>query len=125
MTDPGAACRAEILPDWRSAARLAAAAGLRAPTPFQSERWLGAWHATLGEGGEVSPLPVAVREAATGEPLLLLPLVLRHADRRRVVEFADRGVTDYNAPSSGGGRPARASCGTPCAARCRRPTWRP
>ena len=109
----GPGYRVEVLPDWPAAARAAAEAGLAAPTPFQGRRWLHAWYATLGRAvaGTVAggtPLPVLAREAAApGRGALLLPLVLRVDDAtgRRVVEFADRGVTDYNAPLLGPGSP--------------------
>lgn len=95
----GGPYRAEILPGWPGAA-WTTAARLAAPTPFQTARWLDGWYAHMANGRDVTPLPVAVREAGTtGALVALLPLVLRRdAGGRRLVEFADRGITDYNAP---------------------------
>lgn len=102
----GGRYRAEILPGWPGVG-WATAAGLEAATPFQSARWLDGWYAIMAGGGDVTPLPVLVREAGeAGAAVALLPLVLRREAGRRLVEFADRGITDYNAPLLGPGAPA-------------------
>ena len=71
-----------------------------AATPFQGGRWVEAWYSTIGPSvGD--PLRVAIHDAHTGALAALLPLVLRNIAGCRVVEFADGGVSDYNAPVLG------------------------
>ena len=54
---------------------------------------------------DIEPLLATVRDSATGEIALLLPLIRRKPDRIRVVEFADLELTDYNAPLLGPAAP--------------------
>lgn len=72
-------------------------------TPFQSEAWLARWYGALARGADVEPLLVSVF-AADGTPALALPLVVR-SGLLRTVEFADGGITDYNAPLLGPAAP--------------------
>lgn len=80
----------EVRANW---ARLAADG---APTPFQSLAWLDDWHAAYA--GEVEPCTIFLADAASGRDLVALALARRRVDGRRVIEFADLGITDYNAP---------------------------
>ncbi len=83
----------------------ARAAGAAA-TPFQAGRWLDAWYATIGRAiGE--PLLLTVLDRSTGALAAMLPLV-RRTGRIRIVEFADNGVSDYNAPVLGPAAPVDA-----------------
>lgn len=66
--------------------------------PFQTSRWLAAWHATLGARDDVQPLLATVWREGQARPLLLLPLLQRREGGLRRIEFADLGVTDYAAP---------------------------
>lgn len=72
-------------------------------TPFQSEAWLGRWYREIARSGDATALLVSV-VTADGTPALALPLVLREG-RLRTVEFADGGITDYNAPLLGPAAP--------------------
>ncbi|MFV0281442.1 MAG: GNAT family N-acetyltransferase, partial [Rhodoblastus sp.] len=56
------------------------------------------WYAILAPHFGAAPLFVRVRDAASGAPLMLLPLVRRREGGLVVVEFADLGVSDYHAP---------------------------
>lgn len=84
-------------PGWEQArqdwARLAETG---APTPFQSLAWLDAWHAA--HSGVVRPCPVFIADAASGRDLFAAALACRRDAGREVIEFADLGLTDYNAP---------------------------
>lgn len=79
--------------------------GVNAPTAFQRMPWLGSWYEALAERPDVSALVITVRDGATGEVALVLPLVLRIVGRLRVIEFADLNLTDYNAPLLGPAAP--------------------
>lgn len=68
------------------------------PTPFQAGNWLRAWYDTLGAQAGVEPLPLEIRDVATGAPLFGVPLVKRREGSQHIVEFADGTLTDYNAP---------------------------
>lgn len=69
-----------------------------AATPFQGRAWLNCWYATVGQQSEVEHLLIVVRDRASQEPVLLLPLVEHRQGRKTVITSADLGVTDYNAP---------------------------
>jgi len=71
---------------------------LIAATPFQHGSWLQAWYDTLGAQPAVEPLPLEIRNAQTGRAIFGVPLVRRQVANRMIVEFADCGLTDYNAP---------------------------
>jgi len=66
--------------------------------PFHSPAWLRAWYTTFGRSPGSKPLWLIVRLRASGQVAALLPLVSRRRGGLRVVEFADAGVVDYNAP---------------------------
>lgn len=72
-------------------------------TPFQAENWLSHWYAAFSARSDVEPLLVHVADAS-GADALALPLILRR-DRLRTIEFADLGITDYNAPLLGPAAP--------------------
>lgn len=82
----------DFVRDWRQAAsRLNA--GHR--TAFQHDYWLGAWYRAFGG---VAPLIAVIADAATGRDLAVVPLVSHVTRGIRLVEFADFGVSDNNAP---------------------------
>ena len=67
-------------------------------TPFQTPQWLSPWYAIVAPHLGARPLFVAVRDAISKAPLMLLPLCTRRQGLLRIVEFADGGLSDYNAP---------------------------
>lgn len=73
-------------------------------TPFQTRHWLENWYRHLG-GGDHEPVLVEVRDAATGDFALGLPLVLDRSGGHAVIRFADRCVSDYNMPLIGPAAP--------------------
>lgn len=74
-------------------------------TPFQDVRWSHAWYSTLGASAGTEPLIVTIRDRASSEPALTLGLILRTIANLKIVEFADREVTDCNAPVLGPASP--------------------
>ena len=83
----------DFVRDWKEAAsRLSAASHC---TPFQHGHWLASWYAAFPA---VSPLIAIVFDATTGRAMALVPLIRRVQRGIRIVEFADLGLTDYNAP---------------------------
>lgn len=84
--------KVDFVRDWRQAApRLSA--GHR--TAFQHGPWLGAWYDAFGD---VAPLIAMITDAATGRDIAMVPMIIRSRGGVRVVEFADLGVSDNNAP---------------------------
>lgn len=69
-----------------------------ASTPFQARAWLLPWYDIVAPHIGATPLLVTVRRATSQEPLMLLPLCRRRVGGLAVIEFADGGVSDYNAP---------------------------
>ena len=67
-------------------------------TAFQTPHWLRPWYAIVAPFMRAQPLFVSVRDAKSGAPLMLLMLCIRRQGMLRVIEFADGGLTDYNAP---------------------------
>ena len=103
--------------DWDGAYRRGQA------TIFQHGKWLAAWYGAFAGQPGIEPLMATVRDRATGEIALLLPLIRRRLKRICVVEFADLELTDYNAPLLGPAAPrepkaAAACCGATCGWRC-------
>jgi CelD/BcsL family acetyltransferase involved in cellulose biosynthesis len=89
-------------------ARRVASARQAVATPFQNEGWLRAWYATIGRTiGE--PALVTALDRRSGELAAMLPLVLRTDGHLRIVEFADDGVSDANAPILGPAAPRDAA----------------
>lgn len=73
-------------------------------TAFQSPVWLAAWYATIGTAiGE--PMMVTILESRSGEVAAILPLIQRTERHINIVEFADGGVSDNNAPILGPAAP--------------------
>lgn len=66
-------------------------------TPFQHRVWMRPVYAILAPAVGAEPRILLVRDAA-GAPVMLAPLCLRRRLGVPVVEFADFGVCDYNAP---------------------------
>ncbi|MBR0787106.1 GNAT family N-acetyltransferase [Bradyrhizobium iriomotense] len=82
----------DFLRDWRqAAARLSA--GHR--TAFQHGYWLGAWYEAFRG---VAPLIAVISDAATGKDIAVVPMISHVRRGIRIVEFADFGVSDNNAP---------------------------
>jgi len=82
----------DFVRDWRQAAsRLSA--GHR--TAFQHAYWLGAWYEAFHD---VAPLIALISDAATGSDIAMVPMISHVRRGIRIVEFADLGVSDNNAP---------------------------
>jgi CelD/BcsL family acetyltransferase involved in cellulose biosynthesis len=82
----------DFVRDWREAAsRLNA--GRR--TAFQHGYWLGAWYQAFDD---VAPLIAVVSDVATGKDIAMVPMISHVRRGIRIVEFADLGVSDNNAP---------------------------
>ncbi|TQF26723.1 cellulose biosynthesis protein CelD [Bradyrhizobium sp. UNPF46] len=82
----------EFVRDWREAAsRLNA--GHR--TAFQHGYWLDAWYQAFDD---VAPLIAVISDAATGKDIAVVPMISHVRRGIRIVEFADLGVSDNNAP---------------------------
>jgi len=82
----------DFLRDWpQAASRLNA--GHR--TAFQHGHWLGAWYAAFADH---APLIAVISDAATGRDIAVVPMISHVRRGIRVVEFADLGVSDNNAP---------------------------
>src|ERR1700744_3477812 len=94
------AYRVEIVRDWSVA--ISRWSGDFGGTGFQSCRWLDAWYRAF-DG--VTPLIALITDAATERHVALVPLVHRVQGGIRRIEFADLGLTDYNAPLLGAGAP--------------------
>ncbi|MDN3276799.1 GNAT family N-acetyltransferase [Frankia sp. RB7] len=82
----------DFLRDWRQAA-LRLNAGHR--TAFQHGYWLGAWYEAFHG---VAPLIAVITDAATGKDIAIVPMFSHVRRGIRVIEFADLGVSDNNAP---------------------------
>lgn len=70
-------------------------------TAFQTRAWLEPWLRTIAPAAGARPIFVLARDRKSGEPHMLLPLCLRRIGRLDAIEFADLGVSDYNAPLLG------------------------
>jgi CelD/BcsL family acetyltransferase involved in cellulose biosynthesis len=82
----------DFVRDWRQAAsRLNA--GHR--TAFQHGYWLGAWYDAFHD---VAPLIALISDVATGKDIAVVPMISHIRRGVRIVEFADFGVSDNNAP---------------------------
>src|SRR5687767_7242934 len=64
---------------------------------FQSHAWISTLLETVGQSAAIRPAIVRVASPA-GEPLMLVPLMVRHRYGMTFLEFIDFGLTDYNAP---------------------------
>jgi CelD/BcsL family acetyltransferase involved in cellulose biosynthesis len=90
----------EFVRDWNLA--VARWDGAGDGTIFQHRPWLEAWY---GAFDTVSPLIAVISGTAAKRGVALVPLICRAYRGIRVVEFADLGVTDYNAPIVAPGAP--------------------
>ncbi|WP_431201149.1 GNAT family N-acetyltransferase [Bradyrhizobium betae] len=82
----------DFVRDWRQAeSRLSA--GHR--TAFQHGYWLGAWYDAFDD---VTPLIGVISDVATGKDIAVVPMISHVRRGIRIVEFADLGVSDINAP---------------------------
>jgi CelD/BcsL family acetyltransferase involved in cellulose biosynthesis len=102
--------RIDFVRDWKQAAARWNGAGHG--TSFQHDRWLDAWY---GAFDTVSPLIAIISDAMTNRQVALVPLICRMQGGVRIAEFADLGLTDYNAPildfsAPGDAAGARALC---------------
>jgi CelD/BcsL family acetyltransferase involved in cellulose biosynthesis len=86
-------------------ARLKATLDGGAATLFQRPGWLSSWYATVGAAQGAEPLLVLVSDRNTGRDVMALPLIRNRAGALQTIEFADLGVTDYNAPILGPAAP--------------------
>jgi CelD/BcsL family acetyltransferase involved in cellulose biosynthesis len=94
--------------DWQAAAALwRPLLDGRQATPFQGEAWLAHWYGAIAPAKGAEPLLVHAADRA-GVPAMALPLVLLKG-RLRIIEFADLGITDYNAPLLGPAAPRDAA----------------
>ncbi len=64
-------------------------------TGFQHPLWMSALYDELRPAKHGEPLTIAGRDDATGELILVLPLIRRRILGMVIVEYADFGVTDY------------------------------
>jgi CelD/BcsL family acetyltransferase involved in cellulose biosynthesis len=71
-------------------------------TSFQHSHWLDAWYRAFGA---VDPLIAIISDTATQRDVALVPLIRRGHHGISLVEFADLGITDYNAPILASGAP--------------------
>ena len=71
-------------------------------TAFQRPGWIECVYAQFCEGRVAAPIVVQVEDASG--PVALMPLCLRRRLGLNVLEFADFGVCDYNAPVLRAGR---------------------
>jgi CelD/BcsL family acetyltransferase involved in cellulose biosynthesis len=88
--------RIDFVRDWKLAEARWSGAGHG--TAFQHKEWLDAWY---GAFNSVSPLIAIISDAETNREVALVPLIHRVQRGVRIVEFADLGLTDYNAPILG------------------------
>lgn len=82
----------DFVRDWRRAA-LRLNTGHR--TAFQHGYWLNAWY---GAFHGVAPLIAIITDRATGKDIAMVPMFTHVRRGIRVIEFADLGVSDNNAP---------------------------
>jgi CelD/BcsL family acetyltransferase involved in cellulose biosynthesis len=97
-----AAFQVEIVRDWRSmSSRWDAMVREEQASPFQQVQWLDAWYEAFARSADITPLIVSIRDRATGELAMALPLIANTRRSLRVAEFADLDLTDYNVPVLG------------------------
>ncbi len=89
--------------------RLAALCAGSTSTLFQRPGWLSVWYATVAPAEGAEPLLVEVFDRGSGAHVMTLPLVQIGGHGFSRIEFADLGVTDYNAPILGPAAPESAA----------------
>ena len=82
----------DFVRDWREAASRLTVADR---TAFQHGYWLGPWYQAFDD---VAPLIAVISDAATGKDIAMVPMISHVRRGIRIVEFADLGVSDNNAP---------------------------
>jgi CelD/BcsL family acetyltransferase involved in cellulose biosynthesis len=92
--------RVDFVRDWKQAVSRWNGGGDGAT--FQHHHWLDAWY---GAFEAAFALIAIISDATTGRQVALVPLIRRVQSGIRIVEFADLGLTDYNAPILGSGAP--------------------
>jgi CelD/BcsL family acetyltransferase involved in cellulose biosynthesis len=102
--------RVDLVRDWKQSASRWSGAGQG--TTFQHGHWLEAWYDAFDT---VAPLIAIISDVATRRKVAVVPLIRRVQRGVRIVEFADLGLTDYNAPildceAPADGAGARALC---------------
>lgn len=83
----------EFIRDWSQAVRFRDSAS--DVTSFQHRHWLDAWYRAFDT---LAPLIAVISDTATQNHVALVPLICREQNGIRLVEFADLGVSDFNAP---------------------------
>ncbi|MGC4074063.1 MAG: hypothetical protein QM760_16445 [Nibricoccus sp.] len=78
-------------------------------TAFQHRGWLEAWYGAFARRADIEPRLVTVRDRASGELVMLLPLIKVRRGGIHFVEPADLELTDYNAPVLGPAAPCDAT----------------
>lgn len=68
-------------------------------TVFQTFELVRAWVGNIAEPAEARWLAVALHDAMTGAPLLILPLMHSEYFGLKVIECADLGIADFNGPA--------------------------
>jgi CelD/BcsL family acetyltransferase involved in cellulose biosynthesis len=86
----------DIVRDWKQAVSRWNGGGHG--TIFQHFHWLDGWYRAFDTA---VPLIAIISDAATDRQVALVPLIRHVKGGIRIVEFADLGVTDYNAPILG------------------------
>jgi CelD/BcsL family acetyltransferase involved in cellulose biosynthesis len=67
-------------------------------TPFQHPLWLDRFYSLLAPYRAAEPFVVTVRDSASGELRLVLPLIRRQKSAVKLLETTDLGVSDYAVP---------------------------
>jgi CelD/BcsL family acetyltransferase involved in cellulose biosynthesis len=67
-------------------------------TAFQTRAWLLPLYRIVAPALHMTPLFVTVSDRSSSRPMMILPLCIGRKWGLTVIEFADFGVTDYNAP---------------------------
>jgi CelD/BcsL family acetyltransferase involved in cellulose biosynthesis len=96
VLEPGkqaASFRVEFVRDWTKASARWSNGG--DATVFQHRHWLDAWYRAFDT---VDPVIAIISDTGTQRDVALVPLVCRNQHGVRSVEFADLGLSDYNAP---------------------------
>ncbi|KRR10823.1 GNAT family N-acetyltransferase [Bradyrhizobium valentinum] len=88
-----ASFRVEFVRDWTEASARWGNGG--DATVFQHRHWLDAWYRAFDT---VNPVIAIISDTSTQRDVALVPLVCRNQHGVRSVEFADLGLSDYNAP---------------------------
>lgn len=94
MEQAGSFFGIEFVRDWAEASSRWGDDGGGYATVFQHKHWLDACYHTF----DSTPLIAFIVAADTRRDVALIPLVCGRRGRARVVEFADFGRSDYNAP---------------------------